>query len=1141
MSESNFQSRQSIGTLSGVPLVLILCLLTFISSCKGPERNHVSKNDESSDAASVQTAPLSSSTLNQISNTWGLVRLNDGTLRQGILIQTGQGSAGNTEYIVLADAPAENKRVEFAIGSSNTKIFSAIRKGELANGLVLFGFSTQDRLESFSRHTSKPGAEVHSIRLSTGEPLDTSELASLRSQLEQTQRSTADILRSESQGMRPSPRLTNRPVRTESARLAVQAANLNASLKFATRSLAVAETAAATSSSKLDGSASTLNDTVLVGEDYKVFAIRHRDEWVNIDEVLDTVPTRPNSAKLTVSGSNSSLNLSISLTWDLPPASTSFSIVAATTHELETQGVGSLAERLAQIPKQRFSEIGSGCEISTTVSWAGNPTTLWIKVMDDAKPDELILDEAISLEYDGTLVASWAKPPSELIELPQAGTNTPEDLVKETVVIDAGGTVLDLIPSADSSVLLVRTDKPPFWSSLAVKSGTLGKVPWSATSDTLVAVQAGKTYLANRKTQEVEIWDDTTGKRESVRLMNLPGELLAIAAPRLAPGSPVLVITSQTAAFVDSSTFKAMNWLMDPLVLFPQAQSKNRSSVKMDPVTMWPRASADGALYSISGVSVEADKNQMRSLSMQMIDGMVTNSIGPGMFTYIPTSGRNQGQQIPDQAGGDLSLTVARNNSWFPGPTGPIEFQIEGGNRSIGELASAPFVPSLRAAASGTALPMDRRLYLDSSLGALLIPQDDRIHLLRLKLPEIFTRAPDFVYSGETVKIPLPRGTNHRGTPSIGGEVAIDGDFLIWTVPDKPGRSNAVLQMDWTGELGSPMERKVEFLMNQSPTRPVIVSPDGKRTIKLAQRTMININYGDYAGIAGAGNVILRSYNNKKSAWSLIDGSKISEIECDSFQFIGDADRIYSLDHKGLLSCFDIRTGKLLKSKEFGGKSLGSQQGVSYIATGSASRSPLVAIAFDGSKEYYAQIDRDSLELGIFDFGAGDPPKPTYRLHSNATGAACWSFSNGIFRQGNRATVKTANGAIEGTPDASGRFLVDDSSLMDLAPNPSKKFLARELPGAVENSKLNLDVSGRFLLITDYDIQKDSSVISVRKLEDGFKEIFKIRYPGNAISGGFVMISNTRTLITSGPYGGGHTVYDLDCEAIEKEIATGNP
>ena len=132
-------------------------------------------------------------------------------------------------------------------------------------------------------------------------------------------------------------------------------------------------------------------------------------------------------------------------------------------------------------------------------------------MIDDANPGQPVIDESISLDHeDAALVAKWAKPPSELIELPEAAADSPEDLVKARSALDAGGTVLDLIPTADASVLLVQTDRPPFWATLDLKTGTLGKVPWSATPDTLVATQAGKTYAANSKTKEVEIWDNAS-------------------------------------------------------------------------------------------------------------------------------------------------------------------------------------------------------------------------------------------------------------------------------------------------------------------------------------------------------------------------------------------------------------------------------------------------------------------------------------------------------------------------------------------------------------------------------------------------------------------------------------------------------
>lgn len=1113
--------------------------LTVILSCKGSDKSNSSAAADGKHSSNTPVAPFGQDVIKRFSNSWGIVRINDGTLRQGIVIQSGTSSNGNRDYMILADVPDDQKQVDFAIGTAKTEFYSGVRRGKLPNGLSLFSFSSESKLNVFKRHTSSPGVAIHALRLSAGAALAAGEVASLRGQVEQAVQESNDLSRSEAQKMHEGQRTAGGMPQARSPRIAElfnQAARLRAQMKFAFQSISVTETAAGTAVEKLSGSPADLENTVLLGQDLNVFAIRHRDQWVDIDHALDSIPNRPKGVQLAVSGSDSSLLLTCTLQWEIPPASAAFSLVAATTHELESQGSGSLEERLSKVPPENFQHVGATMKITKNLSWGGTPTTLWIKVMDDANPGKPVTDEAISLEYDGGLVAKWAKPPSELIELPESGNDTPGDLVKAREVIRPGGTVLDMIPTSDASVLLVQTDKKPFWATLDLKTGALGKVPWSPTADTLVATQGGKTYLANRKTKEVEIWDNSSSKRESVRLLDIPGDLVSLSAPRLAPG-PVLVVSNQTAGFVDSSTFKAINCGADLSSVFQQEKTGGERLPRLDPATLRARASEDGSVYTLSGVALERGEGRLQSIVLRVSGGLVTEKSAETSLAGIPTVGRNLIRGIPDQGGGDLSPSVEKRSQKFPAPPGLIDLRTEKGRRSVGILGSAPFVPAVRGVGAGTAPAYDRRLYLNSTLGVLLIPEGDKIHLLRLKLPEISPLGPDFAFSGETLKIPLPRGTGHRATSSAGGDISISGDTLSWHVPDHVRRSQETLQMDWTGELGSPMTRKLDVSLIQAPARPVIISPDGKRTVELTRRTLISSS-GDVAGVAGAGNVLLLYSNKSRSAWSLLDGHKLCQVESDSRLFFGDADRLYFLGQEDKLSSYDIRTGKLLQSKKFGSQSDGVQQTLDYVATGSASLGPLVAVISDRGKRYYARIDRDTLDLGLYDFGVEKPPEPTPLLRSNASGSVCWSFSSGILRQGNRATIKEAYGAIEGTPDASGRYLVDARYLMDLGRTPSEKREAKDLPGASTNSTLQLDHSGRYLLVVDFNQDEDSSLISVRRLADGFKEVFKIKFAQRIDSSRFQMISGTKTLVTPALYGAQHAVYDLDCEALEKELAT---
>ena len=172
---------------------------------------------------------------------------------------------------------------------------------------------------------------------------------------------------------------------------------LRAAVKFASGSLSATEIATGVCG-KPGGSAPDWENTVLVSGDCHAIAIRHRDQWVNIDEALDSISNRPKGVKLAVSGSDSSLRLVCTLAWEIPPASASFSLLAATTHELESNGGGSLEERLDRLAKEQFRQAGASREITKDLSWGGTPTTLWIKVVDDANPGQSLIDERIGVE-----------------------------------------------------------------------------------------------------------------------------------------------------------------------------------------------------------------------------------------------------------------------------------------------------------------------------------------------------------------------------------------------------------------------------------------------------------------------------------------------------------------------------------------------------------------------------------------------------------------------------------------------------------------------------------------------------------------------------------------------------------------------
>ena len=180
--------------------MLGLGILAVLLSCKESDKSRATGSTDATKPPSAHVvSPLSENVINQLSNSWGIVRLNNGTLRQGILIQTGRSLTGNPDYTILADVPDDEKRVDFAIGSAKPEFFSGLRRGKLPSGLSLFSFGSEHRLETFKRHSSAPGAAVRALRLSPSGELPAEEVASLRKQVDQNLQEWNTLRRSETQ------------------------------------------------------------------------------------------------------------------------------------------------------------------------------------------------------------------------------------------------------------------------------------------------------------------------------------------------------------------------------------------------------------------------------------------------------------------------------------------------------------------------------------------------------------------------------------------------------------------------------------------------------------------------------------------------------------------------------------------------------------------------------------------------------------------------------------------------------------------------------------------------------------------------------------------------------------------------------
>jgi hypothetical protein len=239
---------------------------------------------------------------------------------------------------------------------------------------------------------------------------------------------------------------------------------------------------------------------------------------------------------------------------------------------------------------------------------------------------------------------------------------------------------------------------------------------------------------------------------------------------------------------------------------------------------------------------------------------------------------------------------------------------------SITVMAGPPVLPK-KAGVFGAALAPDRGCYFDSSLGVLLLPDGGEMHVLRIRLPEQEKRSPDFILAGEAFEIPLPAGTAHKLTSVDGGTSEIGPTSIRWVAPvvnDYDRRF--ILQLDWTGELGSQIHKDYQIRVIQPAGNPEVLSADGRSNIPLHRRAIFSEVDSDIVGCAGSGSVVLVNESGAFSAWNLFSGEMILRKKVDFQRILGDADRIYVLDRNGRLTSYDILTGEEAGTADLGGK-----------------------------------------------------------------------------------------------------------------------------------------------------------------------------------------------------------------------------
>ena len=811
-------------------------------------------------------------------------------------------------------------------------------------------------------------------------------------------------------------------------------------------------------------------------------------------------------------------------------------MVAATTYELESQGGGSLEERLSRVKPIPFQGGGGALSAYGQMKWNGGKTTLWLRIFNDKNPEKPLVDEAVLLDYSDSFSARWAKPPSPLITLPPVVPDLPEDLVREQRTIQAKGAIRDIIAAGDGSTVLVQTNQPPYWAALDLKTGDWMSVPWKATADTLAATQAGRIYLIDKLSKIVEVWDMASGKREGLQLLPLEGSVTAVAAPLSDAAQPVMVATEKNAYFLDPVKFEVISSGLDVGGYFNASEDGRRSQTLLDPATVCLRAADDGSLYQFSGDSADETRKSkyMQTFTVDRSAAIVLKSNDKQL---LASRGRNLSRDFPDHGGGSSYVTPVKSGGRFPGPQGEIRI-VNGSERNDSVVMKNPPAVPNRVDVLGSHLLFDRGLYFDSSLDVMLLPDEDKLHLVRLNLTEVETQLPGFVFGGETLEIPLPAGSGHKIVSENEGVSEIGPKSIRWTAPEPESSRQYNLKLEWTGELGSQISKDHRLMVLQSSRIPEVLSPDGRKSIPLRRRNILTEVDSDIKGFAGSGTVMLVRESGALSAWNLATGEMLVRIKMDFSKALGDADRIYLLDHKGRLSAYDIQTGEPLGQTDLGEK-------IRSITTAMSSRNALLAVEQDGVEGFLIEIPRDSLKPRIIDL----PQESRRRLFmpalaANVSGSAVWSRGVGIFRDSRAMTVKpfereAAGGLMDGVPDATGRFVVDRNSILDIGSASPKEVKFSSLPGFGDSTTCKMDESGRYIMLSKAEDDNKWHTVSLRDVREPSKELLKIRLPSLWSRQMPWLVSGTNTLVQFTNTGGNTqaVVYDFDISELIKQLS----
>lgn len=1020
----------------------------------------------------------------------------------------------------------------------------ARRVAALPSGLSIYQFDTGHSINTLKLRKPEEGETFHAIRLVAGEEQSAEQKATVEQQLADTQKKISDAsekiaallskLHSAGVQNRSLSKQLNEieRLRMDISELEEKEHQIKCDQIFPVREVKATELAAAIDSGELGG---RLENALLVSSGKAVLAIRSGEKWLQIKDLVEASAGIIREANLNLTGHSNGLSLTCEVKPLLPFGDHGFSLVAASMLELESQGSGSIEERLISLERTPFQVSSDNPSISRQIEWNGKTSNVWIRVYSNKEPDKPILDEIIRVSYDQNFFARWAKPPSPLIKIPDPKPNVPEDLVSEKVIADAKGEILDIVAAGNGSCVMVQTDAAPYWAAFDLSTGKWMPVKWKATENTLVAAQAGKLYLLDRTTKVLEIRDFSSGERVGLQILSYEGNAVSFAAPLTNPDKPIIVATNKGAYLFDPLRFEPVATGM-ALDQYFDAASENAKYTYIDSATLRLRVSDDGILYSLRGMSMSGNNEHRRRIGVTT--ALDASSIA--VATYNDTGnlalrGRARVENFPDHGGGGWLLNHQRTSSYFPGRAGSINFVDVGTKQTIAELADLPTLPSALKTDPG-GLADDRGCYFDSKAGVMLVPDGAALHFFKLKLPQLPTSIPAIVMPGEKVAIPLSPGTGHSLTSSAGGSSAIEGQVMHWTAPLSQSQTSVNLKLQWQGELGSPMDAQYQTTVLPGVGLAEAVSPDGKKRLPLQLRGLLPSAVRGLHGLAGSGHIVIAKYFDKVGVYNLSSCELLYQLKVEAQKVLGDADHLYLVEPGKKITSLEIASGRVIAEKNLSAD-------ISNIATGHASRLPLFALEKQGGNTMLLMLDRNTLDSRLMELN--DELRRrffTSNLVSNPSGSAMWTKSVAIYRDGKAITMRTfppekCHKIMNAAPDATGKVVVDQHSVYDISGGSP---VATRVPGTEDDRWIvGLDLSGQYLMVAPRFSSSDPSQISVRSVKAPGKELFRIQATSPILNGFPWMISETGTLLCEQQLGGAekYFVYDLNIPSIYAELS----